>query len=483
VEAKAMQHRYHRNRHSRAIRARHMLRALAICAIAILAAACGRARGGLMFADEAAALERARVEAAAAPLNQLGLTLAVFSVANGDTTGDDFSRRLEAAGLLRSGKIAPDAIALYISFEPRYSELRAGGDWSSALPDAALRDIRVSLLNPALRSGDATGGVVAALAALDERARSGPFGLRREYAAAALWIVIVVGLFVLVIGPRSLVDRLRWSRPGQWLHDVMADLWARTPPGRAQAQQRFAAQLDLARQRAQAAATEARAARQALDLIPDDLQSRVDQAARTYDQLEQRAPDPALPAALDVLAKEYRQLREDLAAFDRKLRQQSAGLVTQAAQASERIARVQASIKRAATPSRRARKNRRAITAGGQQQLGELQARQAQLEQQRAAYDPSALSLAERQDRLAQLTRDYATLFGDATALWQAECPGDYAAALSAQRASAYSSSSYASSSSYDSSYSSSSSTTSSSDYSSDWSSSSSEPSSDGGTW
>jgi hypothetical protein len=188
---------------------------------------------------------------------------------------------------------------------------------------------------------------------------------------------------------------------------------------------------------------------------------------------------------LDALSGEYRQLREDLAAFDRKLRQQTAAMAAQAAQASERIACVQTSFKRAATPSRRARKNRRAISADGQKQLSELQARQAQLDQQRAAYNPATLSLAERQDRLAELTRDYTTLFGDATALWQAECPHEYAAALSAQRASAYSSSSYDSSSSYNSSNSSSSSTstTSSSDYSSDWSSSSSEPSGDGGTW
>jgi hypothetical protein len=475
------------NRRARAVylRIRRVLRALAICAIAVLVASCGRVRGGLVFVDQAAALERARVETAATRLNELGVTLAVFSVANGDAAGDDFTRRLDAAGLLRSGKIVPDAIALYISFEPRYSELRAGGDWSAALPDATLRDVRVNLLNPALRNGDATGGVVAALAALDERARLGPFGLRRDYAPLALWIFIVIGLFVLVIGPRSFVDWLRWSRPGQWCHSVMADLWARTPPGRAQVQRRFAAQLDLARQRVQAAASQARATRLAIKLVPDDLQARLDRAEHTYTELEQRAPDQALPAVLGALSGEYRQLHEDLAAFDRKLKQQSAGLLSQAAQAHERIARVQTSFKRAATPSRRAKKNRRAISAGGQQQLSKLQARQAQLDQQRAAFDPAGLSLAERQDRLAQLTRDYAALFAEATALWQAECPRDYSAALSPQRASAYdSSSSYSSSSSYDSSHSSPTSTSSSSDYTSDWSSSSSsEPSSDGGTW
>src|SRR6188508_1851377 len=111
-----MQHQRARNQSGRAMCVRRVLRALAVCAIVVLTASCGRARGGLVFVDQAAALERVRVEAAAAPLNQLGVTLAVFSIANGDATGDDFSRRLDAAGLLRSGKISADAIALYISF-------------------------------------------------------------------------------------------------------------------------------------------------------------------------------------------------------------------------------------------------------------------------------------------------------------------------------------------------------------------------------
>jgi len=118
---------------------RHVRRALALLAITVLAVACGRAPGGLVFVDEAAALDRERVEAAAVPLTELGAAVAVFSVADGDQSGEDFTRRLDAAGLLRSGQIAPSAIALYISFQPRYSEFRAGGDWSTALPDAALR--------------------------------------------------------------------------------------------------------------------------------------------------------------------------------------------------------------------------------------------------------------------------------------------------------------------------------------------------------
>jgi hypothetical protein len=466
-----------------AVCARRLLRALASLAIAGLAAACGRAPGGVVFVDQAAALDRARVEAAARPLIELGVTLAVFSVANGDQRGDDFTRRLDTAGLLRSGQIAPTALALYVSFEPRYSELRAGGDWSSALPDATLRDIRLNLLNPALRNGDATGGIVTVLAALDERARFGPFGVRRDYAVAALWIIVGVGMVLLLIGPRTIIDRLRWSRTGQFCHQAATSVWARTPPGRAQAQRRLAAQIDRARQHAQAAATEAHTTRQAIGIISADLQARLERADHTFAQLEQPASDDArLPAALDALTSVYRRLREDLAQFDRNLQQQAAAMAARAAQAQERIARVQTSFQRASAPARRSWKTRRAISADGRQQLGELQARQAQLDQQRAAFEPAMLTLAERQDRLAQLTHAYATLFDDATALWQTECPRDYAGStrsLNAQRTQSYNSATSDTSVSSPSS----SSTSSSSDYSSDWSSSSSEPSSDGGTW
>src|SRR5215213_1346684 len=236
-----MQHRRDQNQCRYAACPRHVMRALALFAIAIVAASCGRSPGTLVFVDQAAALDRAQIEAAAAPLIELGVTVAVFTAANGDANGDDFTRRLEAAGLLRSGQIVPAAIALYISFEPRYSEFRAGADWSSVLPDATLRAIRLDTLNPALRTGDATGGVIMALAALGERARFGPFGVRRDYAAVALWIIAGVGLVLLIIGPRAFVEWLRWSRAGQFCHDTVTSLWARTPPGRAQAQQRFVA--------------------------------------------------------------------------------------------------------------------------------------------------------------------------------------------------------------------------------------------------
>jgi hypothetical protein len=456
-------------------------RALVLLAITMHVVACGRSSGSLIVVDPAVALNRAQIEAAAAPLVDLGVTLAIFTVANGDASGDDFTRRLDTAGLLRSGQIAPATIALYVSFEPHYSEFRAGANWSFALPDATLRAIRLETLNPALRAGNSTGAVVASLAALNESVRFGPFGVRRDYAGAALWIIVGAGIVLLLIGPRAFADWLRWSRLGQFCSLALAALWVRTPPGRAQAQHRFMAQLDLARKRVQVAATEAHTTRQNLEIVTDNLQAQLESADREYALLELRASDDlALPAALDALTSAYRRLREDLVKFDRNLKQQAAAMSTRATQARERIARVETSFQRASVPSRRARKTRRTISAPGRQRLAELQARQAQLDQQHAAFEPAALTLAERQDRLAQLAQDYAALYLDATNLWQAECPRDYAGLINAQRAQSYGSATS------DSSYSSSStsSASSSSDYSSDWSStSSSDSSSDGGTW
>jgi hypothetical protein len=460
--------------HGNAVFTSRTVRALALLVMAVLAVSCGRSRGELVVVDQAGALERARIEEAAAPLRDLGATVAVFSIAKGESGVEDFTRKLDTVGLLRSGQIAPAAIAFYVSFQPHYSELRAGADWSTALPDATLRAIRLELLNPSLRAGDATGGVVAALTALNERARYGPFGIRRDYAAAALWIVLVAGMFLLVFGPRSLADWLRWGPIGRFV----AWLWARTPPGRAQERRRFAAQLALARQRLHAAADEARTLCQGMQQIAGDLQERLERADSKYAQLDRPAPDDAaLPGELDALTGVYRQLHTDLAAFERRLKQQAATLSARAAQARERIARVQTSFQRASTRSRRAWKTRRTISAGGRQRLVELQERQALFDQQRAAIELAGLTPAEWRDRLAQLTHDYEVLYGDATALWQSECPQDYAASISAPRPPSYDSATS------ETSYSSPSTTSSSSDYASDWSSPSSEPSSDGGSW
>lgn len=147
-------------------RTRHLSMALVL--IIFLLTGCAfqaSSPGQLIINDETERLSRGRVAEAAAPLLQRGATVAIFIVERGDNNGEDLTDRLARAGLKGHlyDRIVPHAIAIYVSYEPRYSELRAGKTWSEALSQNALHDIRTDALNPALRNGDVTTGVVETL--------------------------------------------------------------------------------------------------------------------------------------------------------------------------------------------------------------------------------------------------------------------------------------------------------------------------------
>jgi hypothetical protein len=188
--------------------------------LALLLSACGAAPGRLWLAEAGQALDRGRVEAAARPLLERGASVAVIVVERGDESGDDLTRRLDAAGMLERGAIVSDALALYVSFAPRYSELRAGGRWSRALPGDALRAIRLEHLNPELRGGRLSAGVASALAALDARlAASETLGAR--VAGLLTWRLAAFAGFMALLA--------LWLTPlGAWLWGIVEG----TPPGR-----------------------------------------------------------------------------------------------------------------------------------------------------------------------------------------------------------------------------------------------------------
>jgi hypothetical protein len=169
--------------------------------------------GRLFVSDETERLRQLEVAKAAAPLVQRGARVVVLIVQRGDNNGDDLTRRLTAInpqGYSSHDRIAPDAIAIYVSYEPRYAELRAGKNWSSALTNDALTDIRTRALNPALRSDDVTNGVTETL---------------RRFESALMWrdinnlitiaiivIIVVVVIWVIIRIVRSLLSgNIQWS--------------------------------------------------------------------------------------------------------------------------------------------------------------------------------------------------------------------------------------------------------------------------------
>jgi hypothetical protein len=477
-------------RHSWAARAVRWGRLALLWLTLMLAAGCGAApEGRLLLVDEAARLDRARLEAAARPLLDRGAALAVIAVPAGDDNGADFTRRLDAAGLLDAGRIAPQAIALYVSYAPRYSEIRAGTDWSARLPNEALRAVRLEVLNPALRADASSEGVAAALDALDARIEAGPPGGRGDRLAWVLYAAIAaVALLTLAYGPLQhglYAARRAWleSPPGQ----LLARLWQRSPPGRARARRELARRIQAAQQQLARSADGAHQDFATLAVSAPDFADRLRECDARRAELERCTTDqPDLLLALQALWEDYQLLSADITRRRQDL-ERGAGNLQQAAKgAAAMIERVEATFQRArkATRSRRksAYKPRPEISEAGRQRLADLRAALQQIDQQRAALAQVALPALELIERQKRLASEYDALASDATELWKTECPWAYQAYVVSQAqdrapsfaasdtSDAYSGSTASSNSSFDSG--------SSFDYGS-----SSEPSGDGGAW
>jgi hypothetical protein len=192
----------------------HIFLLLAPIALLLLTGCTTRAAspGRLFVTDETERLRQLEVAKAAAPLVQRGVKVVVLIVQRGDNNGNDLTYRLTAInqGYSSRDRIPPDAIAIYVSYEPRYAELRAGKNWSDALTDDVLTDIRTRALNPALRSDDVTNGVTETL---------------RRFESALMWrdinnlitiaiivIIVVVVIWVIIRIVRSLLSgNIQWS--------------------------------------------------------------------------------------------------------------------------------------------------------------------------------------------------------------------------------------------------------------------------------
>ncbi|MBC8075465.1 MAG: hypothetical protein H7Y32_05265 [Chloroflexales bacterium] len=288
----------------------HSARLAIALILLVLLASCGGAAGRLLISDAQATLDQARIEAAAAPLVRRGAVVAVITVAQGDDQGVDLRQRLADLGLLEGDAIAPAAIALYISIAPRYSELRAGSRWSAALPAAALREIRLASLNPALRADQRTAAVADTLLALDTRLGQQPaLGAQIES-----WVVyavcgagILLALWLSPIGARlaMLWKRSPLAKVAQWL-------WDRTPPG----QRSLKGQLAAVELRLQDRATFARGWCQAarstnLRAVGEPIVQRLKLLDLERTRVTQTVRGRRLLVGLAQLAESYAQLGRD----------------------------------------------------------------------------------------------------------------------------------------------------------------------------
>jgi hypothetical protein len=272
--------------------------------MAVLVSACSSEPAvRLVVRDERNALDVSRLEKAATPLLARGASVAVFVAAKGDDTGRDLTDRLnaEALGLASKAGVAPSAIAIYVSYAPRYSELRAGSRWSDFLPSVTLRAIRDRTLNAALRrnDGDTADGIVATLAALDAAIATGQD------------VNLMVGRLVM-IGVGALVGGLLLAAvlPGR-----LSGMGAATPFGRWQqrraTRQRYRQEVEIARSTLTLSQQSARQRREQSGIAHAGLDAELAAIETTRADLFVRSlDDPAILADMRTLAERYRLLAE-----------------------------------------------------------------------------------------------------------------------------------------------------------------------------
>jgi hypothetical protein len=158
---------------------------------------------GLDIVDPDNRLDRYPIELAAQPLINRKIPLAVVVVPEGSDESVPTSERFNETHLFRQFEEAsprPKAIGLYVSFEPRYSEFITGDDWQFILDPSTLQQIRLEVLNPALRDGQISSGVAQSLTAFEAKLMRVSFFQRwRGDIVRGAWIWGFTAIMVLVI--------------------------------------------------------------------------------------------------------------------------------------------------------------------------------------------------------------------------------------------------------------------------------------------
>lgn len=186
---------------------------------------------GLVVIDEVKQLDRPALQQAAEPLLQRGASVAVVLVRHGDER--DVVKQLSQLGLWSGTQIAPAGILVYVSLDPRYSQLRAGTRFSDDLAPAALEEVRQEMLNPQLRQEHFQKASVASLQGLEQRLAH-RLTAKQWIQRGTLAVLTFVGLHFL-----GFWEWLGESFWGSSTGKGLLRLWARTPGARRQERERL----------------------------------------------------------------------------------------------------------------------------------------------------------------------------------------------------------------------------------------------------
>ena len=368
--------------------------------------------GNLHIVDDTKSLDQARISRAAQPLLEQGSNLALILVEQGD---DDALPALQRLGMLQNESILERSVAIYISMQPHYSELRVGQPWSESLPPERLRELRLNVLNPALQAGEPTAAIEATLAVLTTEIAG------HEARTARIWQLGLgaVGLFLSFIALKIFSPTIETSAFGQ----ALIKLWERTPIGTAQAHKRIQQQIAQSRIYLNTSRQHAHDQLTQLHTGKTDLSTELKALDARYLALQQRSHDPTLTAELGELRQAYEQWLGRLRAVQRDERnlEHSAHLAQSTLQRLERTFQNMQN-----STIKRKRKTTANITEQHKTQLAELGLRYAALEQEWKSHtfeDSSPHATQTRQNLLAA----FSMLDQQLRTLWQQALPREYA--------------------------------------------------------
>lgn len=179
---------------------------------------------GLVVVDEVKQLDRPALQQAAQPLLQRGASVAVVLVRHGDER--DVVKQLSQLGLWSGTQIAPSGVLVYVSLDPRYSQLRAGTRFSDDLSPAALEEIRQEMLNPQLRQEHFQQAAADSLQRMEQRLSH---SLSAKDWIARITLTFLSIAFLKVFGFFGWLGDLFWE---SWAGRTLLRLWSLTPIAR-----------------------------------------------------------------------------------------------------------------------------------------------------------------------------------------------------------------------------------------------------------
>ncbi|MGQ9550378.1 MAG: chromosome partitioning protein ParA [Roseiflexus sp.] len=275
--------------------------------------------------DETGQLDRVAVQRAAQPLIARGAQVGVFIVQRGGE--DDALRRYQQAGFAAGNAINADTILIYVSFDPRYSEIAYGDRWNAALrTNNNVETIRQNHLNPGLAGGDTTRGVVDALTEIERSIASPPVPAGGTTVNINP-IPIVVGVIFLVLlvigGPmvwNGFQKRRRAAQALQQAHTAAEEARrsassAIVDVSRALREAREKAQFD--------AVSYAESDVRQLTAMQHEVEQQVARLQEQFSEIEKQLALRRTPALADyeTVAQQYRRLEQEVMAVREQLAQ------------------------------------------------------------------------------------------------------------------------------------------------------------------